>query len=110
MKFVCVECDEPMKFESSDGLDDDGSLPVTFRCPSCEWGVRMLTNPQETQMVRTLGIKVGGSTVPPAPMEMMRSFLKKGASPHGPAASGKDEGSGDISKCPFSSLVKDLSD
>ena len=65
MKFVCIECDEPMKFAKNDGLDDDGSLSVNFICPSCEWGVTLLTNPQETQMVRSLGVKIGGSAVPP---------------------------------------------
>ena len=57
MKFVCIECDEPMKFARNDGLDDDGSLSVNFVCPSCEWGVTLLTNPQETQMVRSLGVE-----------------------------------------------------
>ena len=104
MKFLCVECDEPMKFDSTAGIDDDGSLPVTFRCPSCEWGVTMLINPQETQMVRTLGVKVGGAEVAPAPMEMMRSFLK-GDHPEIDAAKPAEAGT---SKCPFSAMVKDL--
>ena len=26
MKFVCTECDEPMKFDHNGGLDEDGSL------------------------------------------------------------------------------------
>jgi len=104
MKFLCVECDEPMKFDSTSGIDDDGSLPVTFRCPSCEWGVTLLVNPQETQMVRTLGIKVGGAEVPPAPMEMMRSFLRDGH----PATDQAAPGSAGASKCPFTALVKDL--
>ena len=75
MKFVCIECDEPMKFAKNDGLDDDGSLSVNFVCPSCEWGVTLLTNPQETQMVRSLGVKIGGSAVPPKPMEMLQTHL-----------------------------------
>ena len=53
MKFVCTECDEPMKFDQNGGLDEDGSMSATFRCPSCEWGVTLLINPQETQMVRS---------------------------------------------------------
>ena len=108
MKFICVECDEPMKFDSTPGLDDDGSLPVTFRCPSCDWGVTLLTNPQETQMVRSLGIKVGGAEVAPPPMEMMQTFLAKG---HGSVKTGGSPADGESAgKCPFSAIVKQMSD
>ena len=75
MKFVCTECDEPMKFDQNGGLDEDGSMSATFRCPSCEWGVTLLINPQETQMVRSLGVKIGGATVPAQPMEMLQTHL-----------------------------------
>ncbi len=110
MKFVCVECDEPMKFDASPGLDEDGSLPVTFRCPSCDWGVTMLTNPQETQLVRTLGVKIGGSEVAPPPLEMMRGFLG-GAHPPTAKSTGEDgKAAGSASKCPFSQVVKDLTE
>ena len=44
MKFVCTECDEPMKFDQNGGLDEDGSMSATFRCPSCEWGVTLLSH------------------------------------------------------------------
>ena len=77
MKFVCTECDEPMKFDQNGGLDEDGSMSATFRCPSCEWGVTLLINPQETQMVRSLGVKIGGATVPAQPMEMLQTHLGK---------------------------------
>ena len=30
MKFVCTECDEPMKFDQNGGLDEDGSLSVSY--------------------------------------------------------------------------------
>ena len=75
MKFVCTECDEPMKFDQNGGLDEDGSMSATFRCPSCEWGVTLLINPQETHMVRSLGVKIGGATVPAQPMEMLQTHL-----------------------------------
>lgn len=99
MKFVCIECDEPMKFAKNDGLDDDGSLSVNFICPSCEWGVTLLTNPQETQMVRSLGVKIGGSTVPPKPMEMLQTHLAGQRAAQEPVSSG--------SACPFSTLAQD---
>ena len=104
MKFVCIECDEPMKFAKNDGLDDDGSLSVNFICPSCEWGVTLLTNPQETQMVRSLGVKIGGSVVPPKPMEMLQTHLAGQRA--APEVAVQEPASG--SACPFSALVQDV--
>ena len=74
MKFLCLDCDQPMKLHSTEG-PDEGSLAVTFRCPECGFRVAMLTNPFETQMVRSLGVKVGGRTVPPEPFEQLRSTM-----------------------------------
>ncbi len=74
MKFLCVECDEPMKLERSAG-PDEGSLTVTFGCPQCGWRVAMLTNPFETQLIRSLGVKVGGRAAPAAPFEHLRSSM-----------------------------------
>ena len=59
MKFLCIACDQAMRLASTSG-PDQGSLTVTFACPACGHRVAMLTNPWETQMVRTLGVKVGG--------------------------------------------------
>jgi hypothetical protein len=101
MKFVCTECDEPMKFDQNGGLDEDGSMSATFRCPSCEWGVTLLINPQETQMVRSLGVKIGGATVPAQPMEMLQTHL---ANPSG-GATETLQTSG--ASCPFSAMVQD---
>src|SRR3990172_4448732 len=76
MKFLCLDCDEPMKLHSTAG-PDEGSLTVTFRCPACGFRVAMLTNPFETQMVRSLGVKVGGAAASPAqPFEQLRSAIK----------------------------------
>ena len=74
MKFLCVECDEPMRLEKSQG-PDEGSLTVTFACPACGRRVAMLTNPFETQLIRSLGVKVGGRTEAAAPFEHLRSSL-----------------------------------
>ncbi|MBI4589335.1 MAG: PCP reductase family protein [Candidatus Rokubacteria bacterium] len=76
MKFLCVECDEPMQLVTSQG-PDEGSLTVTFGCPRCSRRVAMLTNPLETQLIRSLGVKVGGRTVPAAPFEHLRSSLAR---------------------------------
>jgi DNA-directed RNA polymerase subunit RPC12/RpoP len=75
MKFLCLDCDEPMKLHSTEG-PDEGSLTVTFRCPECGFRVAMLTNPFETQMVRSLGIKVGGAPAAPAePFQHLRGTM-----------------------------------
>lgn len=74
MKFLCVKCDEPMKLERSEG-PDEGSLTVTFGCSRCGQQVAMLTNPFETQLVRSLGVKVGGRTEPTAPFEHLRASM-----------------------------------
>lgn len=80
MKFLCVSCDEPMKIQRTGGPDGTGSLSVLVVCPKCSKEIAMLTNPFETQLVSSLGVKIG--------------------------ASSKEESKGDISKCPFSDVVQ----
>ncbi|PYM38602.1 MAG: hypothetical protein DME17_03615 [Candidatus Rokuibacteriota bacterium] len=74
MKFLCLDCDEPMKLLATEG-PEDGSLAVTFRCPECGFRVAMLTNQFETQMVKSLGVKVGGRTEPAQPFEHLRASM-----------------------------------
>ena len=98
MKFLCLDCDEPMKLLSTEG-PDEGSLNVTFRCPECGFRVAMLTNPFETQMVRSLGVKVGGRTVPAEPFENLRSTMAG-------ARSDAFEAVGEVaSGCPFAAAL-----
>ena len=75
MKFLCIACDQAMRLSGTAG-PDEGSLTVTFACPACGHRVAMLTNPWETQMVRTLGVKVGGAPAEaPAPFAAVRASL-----------------------------------
>ena len=75
MKFLCIACDQAMRLSGTTG-PDAGSLTVTFACPTCGHRVAMLTNPWETQLVRTLGVKVGGApTHAPAPFAAVRAGL-----------------------------------
>jgi DNA-directed RNA polymerase subunit RPC12/RpoP len=98
MKFLCLDCDEAMKLHSTAG-PDEGSLTVTFRCPQCGFRVAMLTNPFETQMVRSLGVKVGGRTVPAEPFENLRATMAG-------ARTGAFEPSGEgASGCPFAASL-----
>lgn len=55
---------------------DEGSMTVVFACPACGHETAMLTNAMETQVVRSLGVTIGGRTVPSEPMEMVRSSLR----------------------------------
>jgi Proto-chlorophyllide reductase 57 kD subunit len=80
MKFLCVECDQQMAFAERQ-LPGDGTLAATFRCPKCGRVVAMLTNPMETQLVSSLGVEIGGRTVPREPFEM----VQKHVIPGGPA-------------------------
>lgn len=77
MKFLCIECDEKMIFEQRQ-LPGDGTLAAAFRCPSCDRLVAMLTNPMETQLVSSLGIKIGGTEVPEQPLQLVRSSVVGG--------------------------------
>jgi hypothetical protein len=45
----------------------------------------MLANPMETRLVSGLGIEVGGRTVPPEPLELVRSSLEGLEGPAGTA-------------------------
>jgi proto-chlorophyllide reductase subunit len=79
MKFLCVPCDTPMKLQAV-GPPDRGSLSVVYSCPECGYEMAMLTNAYETQVVQSLGVRIGPGT-------------QDGA----PAASG--------SGCPFSGMI-----
>ena len=90
MKFLCVECDRPMGFAERE-LPGDGTLAAVFTCPACNRAVAMLTNPMETQLVASLGVKIGGRALPEQPLELVRSAMQGGrddAFAEAPAAAG----------------------
>ncbi len=78
MKFLCIPCDRPMKLEQT--RPDRGSIALTFACPDCGYEFAMLTNPMETQVVGSLGVKIGAD------------------------AAAED------SKCPFTGMVQELTE
>ena len=61
MKFLCVPCDSPMKLQTV-GPPDRGSLSVVYACPECGYEMAMLTNAYETQVVQSLGVRIGPAT------------------------------------------------
>ena len=58
MKFLCVPCDSPMKLQTV-APPEGGSLSVVYSCPECGYEMAMLTNPFETQLVQSLGVRIG---------------------------------------------------
>ena len=81
MKFLCVPCDEQMKLKHALG-PNGGSVAVVYACPSCSSEMAMMMNPHETQVVGSLGVRIG------------------------PEA-GAEAGTA-TSKCPFTGMLTDL--
>ncbi len=75
MKFLCLECDEQMQFTERQ-QPGDGTFAASFRCPRCNRAVALLANPMETQLVGSLGVKIGGRTLDAQPMEMARGAIR----------------------------------
>ena len=78
MKFMCDDCREVMEFVDNKSAPDGSSMAISYVCPGCERGISMITNPGETQVVRSLGVTIGHEALgesPPAPMSMIREAL-----------------------------------
>jgi hypothetical protein len=100
MKFLCVPCDEPLRIQETRD-PDQGSLTVIFACHACGRQVAMLTNPMETQIVRSLDVTIGREAGPRDPMGFIRSALaarREGVPPADPPAEGE-------SRCPFTGIA-----
>ena len=110
MKFLCVDCDEAMKLKETAG-PENGSMTVIFGCPKCGRDIAMLTNQMETQMVRSLDVKIGGRSVPAEPMEKIRSSLtyqKEDAELiEDQKINQQTESTDSGSKCPFTGMVEE---
>jgi hypothetical protein len=74
VKFLCVDCDQVMAFAERQ-LPGDGTLAAVFACPGCGREMALLTNPMETRLVSSLGVKIGGREVPEQPLETVRASL-----------------------------------
>ena len=84
MKFLCVPCDSPMKLQTV-RPPDRGSLSVVYSCPECGYEMAMLTNAYETQVVQSLGVRIG-----PASASLAEASAETGASGAG---------------CPFGEMI-----
>jgi hypothetical protein len=88
MKFLCVPCDTPMTLQTV-GPPERGSLSVVYSCPECGYEIAMLTNAYETQVVQSLGVRIGPEGV--------------GASTTPGARAVDPSGSG--GSCPFAAMI-----
>jgi hypothetical protein len=74
VKFLCIDCDAQMHFEERQ-QPGDGTFAAAFTCPTCGRRVAMLANPMETQLVNSLGVKIGGRALDAEPMELIRTSI-----------------------------------
>jgi hypothetical protein len=74
MRFLCIDCDAQMHFEERQ-VPGDGTFAASFACPTCGRRVALLANPMETQLVNSLGVKIGGRTLDAEPMELIRTSV-----------------------------------
>ena len=114
MKFLCVPCDSPMKLQTL-APPEGGSLSVVYSCPECGYEMAMLTNPFETQLVQSLGVRIGpetnagASSVAEAPAEASVASASVG----GPVSDARLSGDREIeggaptssTKCPFAAMI-----
>lgn len=99
MKFLCVSCDEAMKLTRTAPPDAAGSLSVLFTCPACDRQIAMLTNAFETDMVSSLGVRIGPAAA--------AAEGGGGAEAAGAAAAAAASAPGG-SRCPFSGVVREM--
>jgi len=71
------------------GPPERGSLSVVYSCPECGYEIAMLTNAYETQVVQSLGVRIG-------PADAAAE-----AGPAGAAAKAGESGT----KCPFGAMI-----
>jgi hypothetical protein len=76
------------------GPPERGSLSVVYACPQCGYEMAMLTNAYETQVVQSLGVRIGPATT-------VGSGLTAGLA----ASSNSAIDAGTAAKCPFSAMI-----
>lgn len=103
MKFLCIACDEPMKMASAKPPDNAGSIAAVFACPSCSNQIAMLTNAHETQMVQSLGVKIGPGDTNVAAVPAAASG-EAGEAVVADSAAARAEAGG----CPFSGMIAEM--
>lgn len=109
MKFLCTDCDTAMKFKDVT-RPEQGSVTALFECPDCFTEIAMFLNPWETQMLKSLDLKLGGNEEAAQPMQMVRSQLETAKTEAMPNEFSPGMGSSETAeggKCPFTSVISD---
>jgi len=108
MKFLCVPCDTPMKLKTLEP-PDRGSLAVVYTCPDCGYEMAMLTNAYETQVVQSLGVRIGPATpdaTRPTADATRRTPGATGLPPDASRQTADDRTKG----CPFAAMIPGAGD
>ena len=118
MKFVCLNCETYMNLEKVE-KPEEGSLGVFFACPSCAAKFSMVTNAGETNMMNSLGLKLGARAEVETSLEKLRGLAGNGQT--GPAvdkhiqnepavstAAAPAKAGEKASGCPFSAMVAEM--
>lgn len=108
MKFLCIECETAMKFKDVT-RPEQGSITAVFECPDCFTEIAMFLNPSETQMLKSMDLKLGGTNEAAQPMQMVRSQLQTGKEVSiqditSETSIGETSEGG---KCPFTSVISE---
>ena len=98
MKFLCIACDQPMKITRADPPDGGGSISAVFACPGCGHQIAMLTNAHETQLVQSLGVKIG-------PGETHAAAVAGAAATAAPTGAESAAARAEAGGCPFAGMV-----
>jgi len=79
MKFICNDCQQAMEFVDNTPSGNGGTMAIRYTCSHCGRSISMVTNPGETQMVRSLGVSIGHEAIDaaPQPMAIVREALAR---------------------------------
>lgn len=113
MKFLCISCDEAMKIQTAAPPDEGGSISALFACQSCGHQIAMLTNPYETQLVQSLGVRIGPKTAsaaagPPAAGSPAAGSPAAGSPAVGMPTAGSISEAAEAGGCPFSGMLAQM--
>jgi hypothetical protein len=81
------------------GAPEGGSLSVVYSCPECGYEMAMLTNAFETQLVQSLGVRIGPE------VQAGASSPVRAAGTAVSLAEASAEAGTSGSRCPFSAMV-----
>jgi hypothetical protein len=106
MKFLCVPCDSPMKLQTV-APPEGGSLSVLYACPECGYEVAMLTNAYETQVVQSLGVRIGPDRLRAdgASASALSATARPRQSSQGELGSAGQAGAPTEAGCPFTAII-----